>query len=188
MPHNKTVPHDKTLSRRKSTVYRLFISPEEHKRFIESVQQGLTFNSSCRLAGLFPKRVKQWLERGKQLEDEGHPSNSGAAQYVRFYHDFEMAKAQYEQMHGVNINANAMGFAKTRPDVSQWALKSYYPERYEDKFKIQREANKRVNEIYQYLGSCLSDSAYAELSSALAGVTGINLQIDQMTIETNDVA
>jgi hypothetical protein len=182
MPNNKTIPHDRALSRRKSTSYRLFISPQEHSTFIQSVEQGLTFASACRLAGLQPKCVRQWLERGEQLEDEPGLGVE-AAQYLRFFLDFEQAKARYEQMHGVNINANAMGFTKTRPDVSQWALKTYFPGRYEDKYKIQQEADRRVSEIFQYLMSCLSDNAAQEIATALAGVKGIELQIEQMKIE-----
>lgn len=182
MPHNKTIPADRAISRRKSTTYHLFITPQEHQKFIESVEQGLTFPSACRLAGLKPKCVRQWLKRGEELEDEPGLGQQ-ASQYVRFFLDFEQAKAKYEQMHGVNINANAMGFVKTRPDVSQWALKAYYPGRYEDKFKIQQEANKRVNELFQYLMGCLSDDAAHEVASALAGVKGMELQIDQMKIE-----
>lgn len=182
MPHNRTVPADRSISRRKSTVYHLFITPKEHQKFIESVQQGLTFSSACRLAGLKPKCVRQWLKRGEELEEEPGLGQQ-AKQYVNFFLDFERAKAQYEQMHGVNVNANAMGYIKTRPDVSQWALKTYYPGRYEDKFKIQKEADRKVNELFQYLMGCLSEGAAQEIASALAGVKGIDLQINQSEVE-----
>lgn len=149
---------------------------------MENVQNGLTFTSACRLANLQPKCVKKWLEKGELLENENLAPSSETAQYVRFFLDFEAAKAKYEQIHAININNNAIGTIRTRPDVSQWALKTYYPERYEEKSKIQREANKMVNELFRFLMASMSPSASSELATLMAGVQGFKLERDESAV------
>lgn len=153
---------------------------------MELVAQGITFQSSCRGAGLFPKRVAQWLQKGEILEDEDLPGNHQAWQYVRFYQDFEAAKAKYETLHQLNINSNAVGHSRTRPDVSQWALKTYYPERYNDKYKIHQEAQKQVSQVLGYLFDVGDDDFVLKLAQHIQKVPGLELK--QNRVELKDFA
>jgi hypothetical protein len=170
MATNRTIPYERSLKRSKSTSYRMEISPEAYKAFMQGILNGLGIDPASRSAGLFPATVKHWLEKGKILEGEELPENTAAWQYSRFWTDYQKARALFEASHVNNICRHSETNRKGQWTASAWLLERRRPKDYSNGFIVQKQAEAQVLETIKFIFDQSPTALFREQFAAIVGM------------------
>ncbi|MGB8703159.1 MAG: hypothetical protein WCD18_27385 [Thermosynechococcaceae cyanobacterium] len=150
MPHG-SMPFERSIKRVKSTQYRMEINPQQYKAFMEGITNGLSVETASWNAGIKPKTVRSWLEKGEILAGVDLPPHSQAWQYQRFSEDHEKARAKFEALHAGNINSKAVAETPGQWTASAWMLERRRSKDYGQHYQVDQMTDKKMIELVKFI-------------------------------------
>jgi hypothetical protein len=172
-----SIPFDRSIKRRKSTQFRMEITPQQYKDFMQGVINGLSIETASWNAGINPKTVRCWLEKGAILEGEDLPPHSQAWQYQRFSEDHEKSRAKFEALHAGNINSKATAESPGQWTASAWMLERRRSKDYGQHYQTEKQSDQKVIEFIKFLLENASEPTRIELAGLIQMVP--NLKLDE---------
>lgn len=146
-----SMPFDRSIKRTKSTQFRMEISPQQYKDFMQGITNGLSIETASWNAGINPKTVRSWLEKGQILAGEDLPPHSQAWQYQRFSEDHEKSRAKFEALHSSNINNHAVTKAPGEWTASAWMLERRRSKDYGQHYQVEKLSDSKTLETIKFL-------------------------------------
>lgn len=174
---------ERSLKRTKSTQYRMEIDPQAYKLFMDAIANGMSIESASHVAGLRPKTVQSWLEKGDILEGEDLPVGCSAWQYARFSSDYKKSRALFEAKHVANINTKATSESPGQWTASAWMLERRRPKDYGQQYQIEKTGDAKVLEFIKFMfESSPTDLFREQLASIVALIPALRLsEVDHET-------
>ncbi len=168
MPNS--MPFDRSIKRRKSTQYRMEITPEQWRNFMDGITNGLSIETSSWSAGVPPRTVRNWLEKGEILADEDLPVGSAAAQYQAFWRGHEKARAKFEALHAGNINSKATTKSSGEWTASAWMLERRRSKDYGQHYQVEKQVGTQLLELVKF---CFDQSPTPLFREQLAAIVNM---------------
>lgn len=167
-----SIPFERSIVRKKSNQYRFDIDPAVYQTFMNGVYSGVSVDDSAWAAGVQPRLVYMWLEKGKILfeSDADLPPHSTAWQYARFFHDYKKATAQAVMKHAVNIDSASIKSTPTNWTASAWKLERLRPEQYSQKYIVEKITDKKVLEVVKFFFDQSPTDEFREQLAALVSM------------------
>lgn len=171
-----SMPFDRSIKRTKSTQFRMEISPQQYKDFMQGITNGLSIETASWNAGINPKTVRSWLEKGQILAGEDLPPHSQAWQYQRFSEDHEKSRAKFEALHSSNINNHAVDNAPGAWTASAWMLERRRSKDYGQHYQVEKQVGTQLLELVKFLFENASEPTREELVSLVELIPGLLLK------------
>jgi hypothetical protein len=165
-----SIPFDRSIKRRKSTQFRMEITPQQYKDFMQGVTNGLSIETASWNAGINPKTVRCWLEKGAILEGEDLPPHSQAWQYQRFSEDHEKSRAKFEALHAGNINSKATAESSGQWTASAWMLERRRSKDYGQHYQVEKQTDTKMIELVKFMFDQSPDEDFREKLAAIVGM------------------
>lgn len=172
---NGSMPFERSIKRVKSTQYRMEITPQQYKNFMQGITNGLSIETASWNAGINPKTVRNWLEKGEILAGVDLPPHSQAWQYQRFSEDHEKSRAKFEALHAGNINSKAVTKSPGEWTASAWMLERRRSKDYGQHYQIEKQTDAKVLEVVKFLFENASEPTREELASLIQMVPSLRL-------------
>jgi hypothetical protein len=180
MPQS-SMPFERSIKRTKSTQFRMEITPQQYKEFMQGITNGLSIETASWNAGINPKTVRNWLDKGQVLAGEDLPPHSQAAQYQRFSEDHEKSRARFEALHAGNINSKATAKSSGEWTASAWMLERRRSKDYGQRYQVEKMSDQKVLQVIKFLFDAAPTPLFSE---QLAGI--VNLIPSLKLPETDD--
>jgi hypothetical protein len=173
-----SIPFDRSIKRTKSTQYRMEISPQQYEAFMQGIANGLSIETASWNAGINPKTVRNWLEKGQILAGEDLPPHSQAWQYQRFSEDHEKSRARFEALHVANINCKSTAKSPGEWTASAWMLERRRSKDYGQRYQTEKLSDQKVIEVIRFLFESAPTPLFSE---QLAGLVSLlpNLKLNE---------
>jgi hypothetical protein len=177
---NGSMPYERSLKRTKSTQFRMEVSPQQYKDFMQGITNGLSIETASWNAGVNPKTVRSWLEKGEILAGEDLPPHSQAWQYQRFSEDHEKARAKFEALHSSNINNHAVAKAPGEWTASAWMLERRRSKDYGQHYQTEKLSDRKTLEVIKFLFDAAPTPLFTEqLANIISLVPGLRLKEEE---------
>jgi hypothetical protein len=155
---------DWKLSNPKKSKFRFPLTVEQYTQFMEAIQNGISIENACHLAGIAERTCHRILRRGEDLKDEALEPGTYAAECVRFWQDYKRESATYVTLHTTNINKHATASSPGQWTASAWILERKKPKEFSNQYQLNRLAEAKVKEVMQFLFQNGSDAFIEELA------------------------
>lgn len=165
-----SMPFDRSIKRTKSTQFRMEISPQQYKDFMQGITNGLSIETASWNAGINPKTVRSWLEKGQILAGEDLPPHSQAWQYQRFSEDHEKSRAKFEAIHAGNINSKATTKSPGEWTASAWMLERRRSKDYGQHYQVEKQTDQK---LLEYVKFCFDQSPTPLFREQLAAIVNM---------------
>jgi hypothetical protein len=175
-----SMPFDRSIKRTKSTQFRMEITPQQYEAFMQGITNGLSIETASWNAGINPKTVRSWLEKGSILAGEDLPPHCQAWQYQRFSEDHEKSRARFEALHAGNINSKATTKSQGEWTASAWMLERRRSKDYGQHYQTEKLSDRKTLEVIKFLFDAAPTPLFSE---QLAGI--VNL-IPSLKLPEND--
>jgi hypothetical protein len=139
---------------------------------VQRVREGLSFSSACQSIGIHLDTGSGWRQQFSEFseavyraERESEAELLGVVRKAAIGHDTKTTKYIVSDKDGERIEETTS--FKYSPSYAQWILARRFPEQWSEQRRIEQLAQAKFRESIQYLMAVVSDSAKAEISTAL---------------------
>lgn len=167
---NGSMSFERSIKRTKSTQFRMEISPQQYKDFMQGITNGLSIETASWNAGINPKTVRSWLEKGEILAGVDLPPHSQAWQYQRFSEDHEKSRAKFEALHSSNINNHAVANAPGQWTASAWMLERRRSKDYGQHYRVEKQTDTKIIALVKFFFDQSPDDDFREKLAVIVGM------------------
>jgi hypothetical protein len=147
-------------------------SQERAEKIVHRVREGLSFTSACQSIGVPKQTGSDWRDEFPDFSDavavaerESEMELLGVVRKAAIGHETTTTKYTVSDRNGETIEETTK--FQYSPGYATWILARRFPDQWSEQRRIDQLAQAKFRESIQYLMAVVSDSAKAEISTAL---------------------